>query len=314
MPSKFPEVEVGDYKFTKIILGLDPFQGYTLFYPNPNEKLKIYQNRFSDPTKIVDIISVLVEGGVRSICFKRIGPLVKAARLVEEKNKFDLDLIPSIYLIPLMYRGKPISSNRIESTVLKYRVGIKENALYKEYICTRDFEKISSAKPLQEEECEKVEVDYQRLRNMLKWYDAEGCVKLIRSNLEFFTLASRFDLLDEANKVFDEFGFSICAGSHLATVFDILKSEGFKFPAYFAPLNKIGFCMFPSFSSMVSALSKIDKPLMIIKPLAGGRLSPLESFESIFSLKKNVACIVGISSIREAKKTLKAAQKTLYSY
>jgi hypothetical protein len=129
---------------------------------------------------------------------------------------------------------------------------------------------------------------------------------MVMTMVELFATTRRYDLLDEAMQIFKQQEFSMCVGSHTACVFEMLDQEKFSFPAYYAPLNKIGFFMFPTKVHMMRVLSKMRKPLIAIKPLAGGRIHPKEAFEYIYNQKKDTICMVGLSSIQEIRDAITA--------
>ncbi len=124
--------------------------------------------------------------------------------------------------------------------------------------------------------------------------------------IELYPLIGRLDLLEGAKNICDEFGFSICAGSHTAEAFNSIDKENFRFSSYYAPLNKIGFFMFPDQNEMLNAILRIRNPFIAIKPMAGGRILPRQAFEYILSVKKNAVCMFGASSIKEVKEDVKA--------
>jgi len=310
MSQRIPRVKVSGLDLPKIVLGYDPFQGFTALYPRPHEKKVIYTNRFLDPSNVVEVISAAVKEGVDALGFKRLGNLVEAVDRIRVRG-IDLTLIPMIYQVPLQLKGRKVSSDRIEATILRYRNYIKRETAYSEYILTEEFRNTESERPLVDEELRNLKVDEGELSKMLYWFSDKKCPGLVTTCVEFYALTGKSDLLEQILRVCNSYGFQVCAGSHMSTVFDILETENLRFPAYYATLNKTGFLMLPSRESMLRSLSKIDAPLIAIKPLAGGRIPPREAFDYIFNLKDDVICMVGLSSAKEARETILAAKDSL---
>lgn len=308
MRQKLLEVDFNGIKIPKIILGGDPFECFTDFYPSPEEKLGVYSKRFSDLNAIMDIISVAIDGGITALNFLRHKNLVDAAERIR-KDKLEMKLIPHYYQIPVKIGDEPVSIDRTEATLYEHLLdSLKSQAFYAELVQRPYIKKIESTSPLSREETQNLKVDKEKLEAKLKWFDERGCIKLVMTCVELFALTSRLDLLEEAVDIFNQFGFTVCAGAHRAEVFEILESEKIHFKTYFAPINKIGFFMFPTKSQMLKHLLKIKEPLIAIKPLAGGRIKPQEAFKYIFGLRENVVCNVGLSSVQEVEETIRAIQ------
>jgi hypothetical protein len=220
-----------------------------------------------------------------------------------------MTLIPLIFRIPLIIGDQPPSLNRIESTVFQ---GVKERiqhvAMYRDFLHTFRFQTAFNAKPLTQHDIDRLHVDHDRLARSLQWYREWNSAQLVTTCIDLFPLIRRLDLLGEACDTFAEYGFDVCAGTHRAEAFEILKDERMRFKSYFAPLNKMGFFMLPTPERLLDSIQQLQEPFIAIKPLAGGRLTPQDAFRYIFNLRQNTVCIVGLSSTREVA----AAKQALY--
>jgi hypothetical protein len=310
MARNIPQVKVGSFNLPKVILGYDPFQVYTALYSRPHEKKAIYKQLFSDVSGIVDVIFAAMGEGVDTLGFKRYSNLVKAVDHLRKQGT-DPKLIPMIYQIPLKIGDTTVSANRIQATILKHRNYIKQEPAYQEYVSSEEYRKEEAATPLRNEEIRNLKIEEDELSDLLKWFSSKRCLKLVTTCVEFYALTRRLDLLEEIVKICEKLGFKVCAGSHMSNVFDILERENLRFPAYYAPLNKMGFFMLPSREAMLQSLSRIKAPLIAIKPLAGGRIPPWDAFDYIFGLRDDVVCMVGLSSAKEVKETISAAEESL---
>ncbi len=88
------------------------------------------------------------------------------------------------------------------------------------------------------------------------------------------------------------------------TTIPLLDNLGFE--AYLAPVNPMGYGMEPDFESALMAVEQTNKPVIAIKPLAAGKLSPERSvFQYIYKYAESIA--VGIISEEEMVETYSAA-------
>lgn len=307
-----PRVKFDYFDIPKIILGSDPFHGYTCLYPRPYEKKRIYGKRFSDASSIMRVILAAVKEGVNALSLGHYKNLMDAVDQIREKES-DLIIIPEIYQIPLKLSGHHVLSDRIEATILRHREYIKQEPAYEEYLSTEELRKAETAKPLTNIELENLKVEKKKLGKLLNLFSEKRCVKLVTTCVELYALTNQLGLLEEIVETCYDFGFNVCAGFHMSNVLGILEKENFHFPAFYAPLNKIGFFMLPSHESMLQSLLKIKVPLIAIKPLGGGRVPPQEAFDYIFRLKDNIICMVGLSSVKEVNETIFAAKKSLHA-
>lgn len=309
MLSELPEVDFDGISLPKIVLGCDPFECYTAFYPNPEEKLETYTKRFSDTNTILDIVSAATSKGINALNLTRHKNLVEAAERIR-KNKLEITFVPLVYRIPIKIGDEPVPVARTEATVFQHFKhlldSIKSQPLYQELVQTPLIKTAESTSPLNQEEIKNLRLNKEKIEEVLKWFKEKGSVRLAMTCVELFALTERFDLLKEAIDLFEKIGFTICAGVHIADVFGILQRENIRFKAYYAPLNKIGFFMLQNEKEMLEYLLKMKEPLIAIKPLAGGRIKPQEAFNYIFSLRENVVCMPGLSSVQEVEEAIEA--------
>jgi hypothetical protein len=83
-----------------------------------------------------------------------------------------------------------------------------------------------------------------------------------------------------------------------------LQEWNLKYPYIMTSFNKVGFQMNPSREECENSLSRFDGRIIAMSVLAGGYVTPQESFEYITRLPKVDATVVGISSVEHAKNTL----------
>lgn len=119
-------------------------------------------------------------------------------------------------------------------------------------------------------------------------------------------LCDQFDSkLGEWIDLIKETGAKPAASTHtLGTTISLLDSSGFE--AYLAPLNPIGYGMQPDFESTLRAIENTRKLVIVIKPLAAGKIIPERAvFEFIYKYADSIA--VGVTSEDEMAETYSAA-------
>jgi len=73
------------------------------------------------------------------------------------------------------------------------------------------------------------------------------------------------------------------------------------------PLNRVGYAMEPSFDESLEAIRRCRFGVIAIKPLAAGRLKPLEAFRFVYRYVGSAA--VGVVSEGEMRETYEAARR-----
>ncbi|MEW5760566.1 MAG: hypothetical protein AB1779_07355 [Candidatus Thermoplasmatota archaeon] len=110
----------------------------------------------------------------------------------------------------------------------------------------------------------------------------------------------------EILKIAKEYGFETGVATHTpGKVIPIVENIE-EVRLILAPINKIGRFMKPTIDSAMKAILNSSKPIIAIKPLAAGFLSPLEGLSFLSDKVKGIA--VGITSETEAEETLNFAK------
>jgi len=89
-----------------------------------------------------------------------------------------------------------------------------------------------------------------------------------------------------------------------------------RFDGYVTPVNKLGIMMFPTQKAVENAVRKARKQgklIVGIKPLAGGRIKPQEALSYVYKEIKADACMIGVSSVDEAKEDFETPQSSCSS-
>lgn len=325
--SKFPLTEIAGQKIPQIILGTHPFDGTT--YTSP-ERDQWFRELWTGPQSMVDVMKPIVQrfGVTASRGFPSDSQL---SRWHQEALKLTMDALDMEIAIVL---GSILPhTTRLDTRRYLYRLGLQ--------MAGKDFQNTWRADPIHQywftkrnttenemdaliadatelpvtppPEWKQVEVDYERLENLLNRWEAFN-VPIYASNetWEFMVLAQRFDELQElATLIKKRFGTFLLGTHYAGIIIPMVEAAGIMVDGYSTPVNAAGILMFPTPTLALNALQATTKPIIAIKPLGGGRVPPNRAFPYIFHEIDVHAAMVGIGSIEEAEETLNAAKITL---
>lgn len=157
------------------------------------------------------------------------------------------------------------------------------------------------------------EVDYEALDAMLNRY-RDFTIPLFASNaaFELLVLTKRFDELQRiVDSIRRRFGGFLLGTHYAGVIIPLVEDAGVHVDGYLTPVNAEGIYMFPTQKHAVEAIRRAGKPVVAIKPLGGGRVSPKKAFHYLFHDLDIPASMVGIGSLAEAEETLGAAAAVL---
>lgn len=320
--SKIPTVKIGEVIIPRLILGHLPFIGESY---QGIEKNRMLQARFSNVENTIRILSkasakygitvLSAEPGETKFSSLFLRAIEETIRRVD----IELALIPCIR-VPLIIEGKPVDEYRRWITYYAFERKSGENVLER-YLedpilqCREDWKKrflytLEHGKPYGIGEFEKIRIDYKKLSNSV-----ESIIKFkilffeLGSETDFLAIANRLDLLSEAvDWIRANFNRGVFLGVHHAgSTIPILDRSGVRFDAYIAPINKLGIMMLPTEDTAVKSIKHAAKPVIAIKPLAGGRIPPNEAFEYIYSNTNVASCLIGVASEDEMDEDVKTA-------
>jgi hypothetical protein len=320
-------VNLGGLLVPSLILGHLPFVGESY---QGAEKNREYRERFLKVENTANILRKAVEEyGVTAIANmppiegKLAALLLEAVRQTIEATSVEITLIPC-FRIPLMVGDEPIDDYRrwltyyeverehtigllrkyIEDPILQCREGWKEK-----------FSKaLKQIRPYDEEEIKSLRIDRVRLQEAIR--SLIGFKVLIAepgSETDFLAMAGRFDLLENVVSVLRErLGCPVfVAAHHAGSTIPILDECNVRVDGYLTPINRLGVMMFPSQESALKAIRGTEKPVIAIKPLAGGRIRPRDAFRYVYREQGVGSCMVGVGSLKELDEDLQAVKQVL---
>ena len=330
MVFKMPFVKIAGVSVPKVILGHLPFIGESYQGSVKNQECV---ERFSKVENTVAILSgVVQEYGITvfSAAPSTEGQLAKLhLEAVHEtilQTGIEIALIPCLRIL-LTVNGKPLDDYRrwltyyeiekrivgeeilekyLNDPVLQCREGWKERFLYA----------LKHSAPYRTE-IEKISIDREGMTHAIESLkDFNVAFAELGSETDFLVMIDRMDLLGElVDWLQGAFGYRTILGTHHAgSAIPTLEKSGIKFQGYVTPINKKGVMMFPAQELAAKAVRNARKPIIAIKPLAGGRIPPQPALEYVFGDLNVDTCMIGVSSKEELDQDFTTALRLLRHY
>ncbi len=301
----------------RIILGHLPFIGISY---KGEKKDREYARKFSNASEVKKIIEVALRYGVKCLSspspdFNELSPaFMETLKSIGKTRK--LGVIPCTS-IPLLLDNEKVNEFRRWKTVL-----IREKELFGENVERKILldpllnlrenweENLKKSPPYSAEEINKLNLDIDHLRKTLKVFkELNANYVVLGSESDFLAAVDRLDLIERAIKAVTKEGFKgVILASHHAGLTIPLTME-LNIGGFVTPVNKLGIMMFPGKESVEEKMRQMDKALIAIKPLGGGRIHPAEAFKYVYSEVKVDSCMIGLASVKEAHVDLSIALK-----
>ncbi len=324
----FPLRKIGDTPVPRLILGHLPFIGESYQGPETNRE---YRARFSDIRNTVRILRVAVEKYGLTVAAAGIMPdnkltntFFKAIKETERLTNTRMATIPCIQ-IPLTIHGKPVDTYRRWLTYYKLESRVVGERILSKYLedpvlqCRPGWkakfkEALQNSRPYAREELKYLEIDDDRLENGISnLKDFHVLFAELGSETDFLAMTGKLDLIaDLVDQLRNRNGYRVLLGVHHAGLtVPKLENSGIDFDGYVTPVNKLGVMMFPTKDMALRAVKTSRKPVIAIKPLAGGRIEPKQALEHVYKEAGMSFCMIGVGSVSEAEEDFKTARKIL---
>lgn len=169
------------------------------------------------------------------------------------------------------------------------------------------------AAPYTEEEAARFSIDYSVLEQYLGFF--AGCEILVAdpgAEIDLLAMAGRFDLIREYIAFLrGRYDTVITSVHHAGITIPLLEQEGIDVDAYLTPVNRLGHYMFPTRELALDAIRNSRKPIIAIKPMAGGRDLGTPAFDHVFTEVGVAATLYGMGTIDQVRETTAAACQVL---
>jgi len=324
----FPLRKIGDTLVPRLILGPLPFIGESYQGPEKNRK---YRARFSNIKNTVKILRVAVEKYGLTVIAVGIMPgsnltslFFKAIRETERLTNIKIAMIPCVQ-IPLTIQGEPVDTYRRWLTYYKLESSITGKRTLDKYLedpvlqCRPGWkakfkDALQHSKPYEREELRHLRIDGGKFENAIRnLKDFDVLFAELGSETDFLAMTDKFALIgDLVDQLRSRSGYHVLLGVHHAGLtIPKLENSGIDFDGYVSPVNKLGVMMFPTRKMALIAIKASKRPVIAIKPLAGGRIEPSEALGHVYKEVGISFCMIGVGSVNEAEEDFQTAAAIL---
>lgn len=326
----FPLIEISGIPVPRLILGHLPFLGESYQGPEKNQE---YVSRFSNTNNIQKILEIAVKKfgvtvtstGTRNQYKELVNLHFQAIKKTERLTGRELALIPCVQIPLTINSNAPVDVYRRWHTYYKIEKKYNSIALLERYLedpilqCRPNWKKkftetLKKSKPYESKEIKDLQINYEKLDKQLNFSkDSKILFVELGSECDFLAMTSRLDLLSELiNYIKKKYELKVLAGVHHAgSSIRIFEQQKIEFDGYVTPINKFGVMMFPNPRLALKSIKDCNKPVIAIKPLAGGRIPPKNALNYIYRDLKIESCMIGIGSETEAEQDLTIASQIL---
>ncbi|MBT3346227.1 MAG: hypothetical protein HN712_27430 [Gemmatimonadetes bacterium] len=325
--SGVPTVKIGAAQVPRLVMGIHPYDGCSYQDPQTDaDNLKA----FSRVSQVVDVLRVAVEEfGITTAQVDHMIPDLDRLHLqavleTERLTDTQIGLLPYI-LVPVTLDGEIVSySQRAHATFYAHddRVGGEafrtklEGDEILRYTLSGSMKNLVTpdiVAPYTEEEAARFTIDYGVLEQYLGFF--AGCQILVAdpgAEIDLLAMTGRFDLIREYIAFLrGRYDTVITSIHHAGITIPLLEQEGIDVDAYLTPVNRLGHYMFPTRELALDAIRNSRKPIIAIKPMAGGRDLGARPFDHVFNEVGVASTLYGMGTIEQVRETTAAACQVL---
>ena len=322
-----PTTQIGQAEIPRLIMGIHPYDGCS--YQN-KERDADNLSAFSRVDPVADVLRFAVEeGGITAVQVDHMLPKLDRLHLqaiweAEQQTDTQIGMVAYI-LIPITLDGEMVSySQRAHSTFYgrneevagdDFRQHFHSDKIIR-YNLGDTFDGIvtpATVPPYSEADAARFEIDYGILEQYLGFF--AGCDILIAdpgAEVDLLAMTGRFDLIREYLAFLHQrFDTIITSVHHAGITIPLLEAENIPVDGYLTTVNAPGTFMFPTRDLAIYAIKNATKPVIAIKPMAGGRFLGHQAFEYVFDEIGVQASMFGMGTIDQVRETTRAARDVL---
>ncbi|MCZ6677929.1 MAG: hypothetical protein O7E52_11835 [Candidatus Poribacteria bacterium] len=322
-----PTTPIGQTEVPRLIMGIHPYDGCS--YQN-QERDADNGRAFDRVGKVTEVLRYAVEtAGVTAVQVDHMLPVLDRLHLqsvweTERETDTQIGLVAYI-LIPVVLDGEIVAySERAHSTFFAHneRIGgqafvdhIQQDEIVR-YNTGGSLEALATpatVPPFTPEEAARFEIDYGILETYLGFF--AGCDILVAdpgAEIDLLAMTGRFDLIREyIDFLRGRFKTVITSVHHAGVTLPLLEAEGIDIDGYLTTVNQPGTFMFPTQDIALDAIRNVKKPVIAIKPMAGGRYLGHKAFEFVFDKVGVAASMFGMGTLEQVRETTQAAKEVL---
>ena len=325
--NNLPTVEIGPVVLPRLIMGIHPYDGCSYVdKKRDDENLEM----FGQASHVAKVLRYAVEEeGLTVVQGDHMIPDLDRLHLqaiweTERLVNTQIGLVAYI-LVPIMLDGKDITySQRAHSTLYAYdemaggqefRDHMQSDEIVR-YVLGGTWDGLvtpQTVPPFALEEAARFEINYPLLEQYLGFF--AGFDILIAdpgAEIDLLAMTGRFDLIhDYIAFLRQRYDSVITSVHHAGVTIPLLEAEGIPVDAYLTPINQPGMMMFPTKDLVLDAVNHAQKPVIAIKPLAGGRYLGHKAFEYVYNEVGVAASMFGMGTITQVTETAGAAKDVL---
>jgi hypothetical protein len=321
-----PTTRIGDIEVPRLIMGIHPYDGCS--YQHKQRDDDNYR-AFSRVEKVAEVLRYAIsEAGLTAVQVDHMLPVLNRLHLqavweAEQHTETQVGMVAYI-LIPIALDGEIISSSdRAYATFYEHndRAGgeaFREHVHRDEIVryamgATGGLITPETTPPYTPEDAARFEIDYAVLERYLGFF--EGCDILIAdpgAEIDILAMTGRFDLIREYLEFLRaRFSTVITSVHHAGVVLPLLEAEDIPVDGYLTTVNAPGTFMFPTRDLALDAIRNATKPVIAIKPMAGGRYLGHKAFEFVYEEAGVAASMFGMGTLAQVRETATAAKEVL---
>ena len=322
-----PTTAIGQVEIPRLIMGIHPYDGCSYQHKERDEE---NFRTFNRTERVVEVLRYAVEeGGITAVQVDHMLPELDRLHLqaiweTQERTATQIGMVAYI-LIPVTLDGEIVSySERAHSTFYERNEALAGDAFREHfhrdeiirYNLGGDFEGIVTPRtvaPYSEEDAARFEIDYGILEQYLGFF--AGCEILIAdpgAEIDLLAMTGRFDLIREYLAFLRQrFDTVITSVHHAGVTLPLLEAENIPVDGYLTTVNAPGTFMFPTRDMAIDAIKNASKPVIAIKPMAGGRYLGHKAFEYVFDEVGVQASMFGMGTLDQVRETTQAARTVL---
>ena len=322
-----PTTAIGQVEIPRLIMGIHPYDGCSYQHKERDEE---NFRTFSRTERVAEVLRYAVEeGGITAVQVDHMLPELDRLHLqaiweTQERTATQIGMVAYI-LIPVTLDGEIVSySERAHSTFYERNEALAGDAFRDHfhrdeiirYNLGGTFDGIVTPRtvaPYSEEDAARFEIDYGILEQYLGFF--AGCEILIAdpgAEIDLLAMTGRFDLIREYLAFLRQrFDTVITSVHHAGVTLPLLEAENIPGDGYLTTVNAPGTFMFPTRDMAIDAIKNASKPVIAIKPMAGGRYLGHKAFEYVFDEVGVQASMFGMGTLDQVRETTQAARTVL---
>jgi hypothetical protein len=308
-------------------MGIHPYDGCS--YVNAQRDAENARSFGQVSSVVAPLRYAVEEAGITAVQVDHMIPMLNRLHLqaiweTEQLTGVKLGLVAYI-LVPVTFRGQEMPySERAYATFYAhnerlggeaFRTHIRQDPIL-HYNLHGDWSALVTPErvpPYTVEDAAHFEIDYARLEWYLGFF--AGCDVLIAdpgAEIDILAMTGRFDLIREyVSFLRQRFGTVITSVHHAGVTIPLLERENIPVDGYLTPVNALGAAMSPTRELALDAIRQAGKPIIAIKPMAGGRYLGHQAFEFVLNEVGVAATMFGMGTLEQVRETTRAAREVL---